>query len=295
MNAPLPSLTGLRAFEAAARHGSFTAAARELHVTQTAISHQIRRLEEQVGLPLFLRQGRSVVLSPAGRELLPATTAAFDALRSGVDRLRRRDGRRTLTVSTLPSLAATWLVPRLARFQAAEPGIEVRVTTSPHAVDFARDGVDVAIRFGRGAWPGTVAERMFTEELFPVCSPALPSPERPLADPDDLRRHTLLHVLPYQDDWRLWLTAAGVDGIDPNRGPTFDVAVHAMRAAADGMGLMVGRARLVADELAAGRLIAPFPMRLPVEAAYYLVYPKSAAAVPEVAAFRAWVLDVARG
>ena len=293
MSAMLPSLNGLRAFEAAARLGSFTAAASELHVTQTAVSHQIRRLEDQVGTELFRRQGRALSLTYAGRELLPSVRIAFEELHRGAERLRRRNVRRTVTVSTLPSLAATWLVPRLVRFQAEQPEIDVRVTTSPHAVDFAREEVDVAIRFGHGHWPGCTAERLFCEAIFPVCSPALLDGPKPLREPADLVHHTLLHVLSFQDDWRLWLTAAGVGGVDPTRGTTLDVALNAMRAAADGMGIAIGRSRLVGDELQAGRLVAPFPMRLPVEAAYYLVYPTGRESLPEVAAFRRWVLALA--
>jgi len=293
MSAPLPSLNGLRAFEAAARLGSFTAAAAELHVTQTAISHQIRRLEEQVGLPLFRRLGRAIEPTAAGRELLPAVRLAFDELRRAAERLRRQrlSDRRTLTVSTLPSFAATWLVPRLSGFQARHPDIDVRITTSAHAVDFARDEVDVAVRFGHGHWAGTTAIRLFSEEVFPVCSPALATPERPLDRPEDLQHHTLLHTLPWQDDWRLWLTAAGVEGVDPMRGATFDVATNAMRAAAEGMGVAIGRTRLAEADLASGRLVAPFAIRLPMQAAYYVVFPAERGGAPEVAAFRDWLLE----
>ena len=174
----LPSLNGLRAFEAAARHLSFTAAATELNVTQTAISHQIRRLEEELGIRLFVRQNRSLALTPEARDYLPGIRAAFNDLRLATDRLTRKDNDHVLTVSTLASLAAKWLLPRLSMFQQAHPGIDVRITTSTGLVDFQRDGVDAAIRYGRGQWPGLRADWLMADELFPVCSPAAVSHSR---------------------------------------------------------------------------------------------------------------------
>jgi LysR family glycine cleavage system transcriptional activator len=179
MTARLLSLNGLRAFEAAAQHLSFTQAASELNVTQTAISHQIKRLEQELGVRLFVRQNRALTLTPEASEYLPGVRAAFNDLRLATDRLLRKDDDRVLTVSTLASLAAKWL-PRLSAFQEAHPGIDVRITTSTSLVDFQRDNVDAAIRYGRGQWPGVRADWLMADEVFPVCSPALLAENKPL-------------------------------------------------------------------------------------------------------------------
>src|SRR6204780_1985895 len=209
MTSRLPSLNGLRAFEAAARHLSFTNAATELNVPQTAISHQIRRLEQELGIRLFVRQNRALALTPEARDYLPGVRTAFNDLRLATDRLLRRDSDHVLTVSTLASLAAKWLLPRLTAFQEAHPGIDVRITTSPGLVDFKSGDVDAAIRYGRGHWPGLRAAWLMADQLFPVCSPSALTGSRPLRCPEDLRDYTLLHTSGgYDDDWRLWLTAA---------------------------------------------------------------------------------------
>jgi LysR family glycine cleavage system transcriptional activator len=179
MTARLPSLNGLRAFEAAARHLSFTQAASELNVTQTAISHQIRRLEEELGLRLFIRKNRALALTPQARDYLPGVRAAFNDLRLATDRLLRKGDDNILTVSTLASLAAKWLLPRLTAFQEAHPGIDVRITTSTALVEFKNGDVDAAIRYGRGHWPGLRAEWLMADEVFPVCSPELLAGKRP--------------------------------------------------------------------------------------------------------------------
>src|ERR1700748_3108270 len=188
-----PSLNGLRAFDAAARHLSFTLAASELNVTQTAISHQIRRLEEELGIRLFIRKNRALALTPQARDYLPGVRAAFNDLRLATDRLLRKEDDKVLTVSTLASLAAKWLLPRLTAFQEAHPGIDVRITTSSTLVDFKNGNVDAAIRYGRGNWPGLRAEWLMADELFPVCSPALVKADKPLSCPQDLAHQTLLH------------------------------------------------------------------------------------------------------
>src|SRR6201987_5398013 len=208
MSARLPSLNGLRAFEAAARHLSVTLAASELNVTQTAISHQIKRLEEELGLRLFIRKNRALALTPQARDYLPGVRAAFNDLRLATDRLLRKDDDNVLTISTLASHAAKWLLPRLSAFQEAHPGIDVRITPSTGLVDFKNGDVDAAIRYGRGHWPGVRAEWLMADELFPVCSPALVKADKPLSCPQDLRDHVLLHTTNYDDDWRQWLTAA---------------------------------------------------------------------------------------
>ncbi|QDP22424.1 transcriptional regulator GcvA [Bradyrhizobium cosmicum] len=292
MTARLPSLNGLRAFEAAARHLSFTLAASELNVTQTAISHQIRRLEEELGIRLFIRQNRALTLTPEARDYLPGVRAAFNDLRLATDRLLRKDDDKVLTVSTLASLAAKWLLPRLTDFQEQHPGIDVRITTSTSLVDFQRDNVDAAIRYGRGQWPGLRADWLMADELFPVCSPSLLRGDKPLRKPEDLRGHPLLHTSnANSDDWRLWLTAAGLP-VDIARQPgiTFDMIFMTIQAAIDGIGVAMGRTSYVQDDIAKGRLVVPFKIALPADAGFYLVAPEGRREAPKLAAFRTWMI-----
>ncbi len=288
----LPSLNGLRAFEAAARHLSFTNAAAELNVTQTAISHQIRRLEEELGVRLFVRQNRALALTPEAAQYLPGVRAAFNDLRFATDRLLHKDNENVLTVSTLASLAAKWLLPRLPAFQEAHPGIDVRITTSTTLVDFKSGGVDAAIRYGRGHWPGLRADWLMADELFPVCSPALITGSRPLRCPEDLAHQTLLHTSAgYNDDWRLWLTAAGLPpDISKHPGLTFDLILVTVQAAIDGLGVAMGRTSYVEADIAKGRLVVPFKIALPADAGFYLVSPEARADSPKLSAFRHWLV-----
>ncbi|BCA07809.1 UNVERIFIED_ORG: LysR family glycine cleavage system transcriptional activator [Bradyrhizobium japonicum] len=288
----MPSLNGLRAFEAAARHLSFTLAASELNVTQTAISHQIRRLEEELGIRLFIRQNRALALTPEARDYLPGVRAAFNDLRLATDRLLRRDDDKVLTLSTLASLAAKWLLPRLTDFQEQHPGIDVRITTSTSLVDFQRDDVDAAIRYGRGQWPGLRADWLMADELFPVCSPSLLRGDKPLQRPEDLRNHPLLHTSnANSDDWRLWLTAAGLPAdIAKQPGITFDMIFMTIQAAIDGIGVAMGRTSYVQDDIAKGRLVVPFKIALPADAGFYLVAPEGRREAPKLAAFRQWIV-----
>lgn len=292
MIARLPSLNGLRAFEAAARHLSFTSAAAELNVTQTAISHQIRRLEEELGVRLFVRQNRTLALTPQARDYLPGIRAAFNDLRLATDRLLRTDDDRVLTVSTIASLAAKWLLPRLPAFQEAHPAIDVRITTSTALVDFKNGDVDAAIRYGRGQWPGLRADWLMADQLFPVSSPALLKGERPLRCPEDLADHTLLHTSGgYNDDWRLWLTAAGQPAnISKHPGLSFDMIFMTVQAAIDGLGVAIGRTSYVEADIAKGRLVVPFKTTLPDDWGFYLVSPKATADKPKLTAFRQWLI-----
>ena len=296
MTSRLPSLNGLRAFEAAARHLSFTNAATELNVTQTAISHQIRRLEEELGIRLFVRQNRALTLTPQAKDYLPGVRAAFNDLRLATDRLLRKDNDHVLTVSTLASLAAKWLLPRLSAFQEAHPGIDVRITTSTALVDFRNGDVDAAIRYGRGHWPGVRADWLTADELFPVCSPALLTGRRPLQSPQDLAHHTLLHSSGgYDDDWRLWLTAAGLPtDISKQPGLTFDLILMTVQAAIDGIGVAMGRTSYVEADIAKGRLVVPFEITLPADAGFYLVSPEGRTDTPKLAAFRQWLASSAQ-
>ena len=290
----LPSLNGLRAFEAAARHLSFTLAAAELNVTQAAISHQIKRLEQDLGVALFVRRNRALALTPKGNEYLPGVRTAFADLRLATDRLLHRDDGHVLTISTLASFAAKWLLPRLSGFQEAHPGIDVRITTSTTLVDFQRDRVDAAIRYGRGQWPDLRADWLMADEMFPVCSPALLAGPKPLTAPDDLRDHVLLHNA-NSDDWRLWLTAAGLPtDLSTQPGVTFDMIFMTVQAAIDGVGVALGRTAYVRDDIARGRLVTPFAFALPADAGFYLVSPRTRADSPKLSALRTWLVATAR-
>ena len=291
MSALLPSLNGLRAFEAAARHLSFTRAADELNVTQTAISHQIRRLEEQLGIRLFERRNRALALTREAQDYLPSVRTAFEDLRRATARLRRPERDGMLTVSTTASLAAKWLVTRVAAFQDANPGIEVRITTSSHLVDFRREDVDMAVRYGRGHWPGLRAHWLMAEDIFPVCSPTLLTGDKPLCRPEDLAHHTLLHATASREDWQLWLTAAGLPvAIATRRGLSFDQSFMTVQAAVEGLGIALGRTRFVEADIAAGRLVVPFDVVLPADAGFYIVAPEETADNPRIALFREWLI-----
>ena len=280
----------MRAFEAAARHLSFTKAADELNVTQAAVSHQVKQLEERLGTPLFRRLNRALLLTDAGQTLFPAVSEALDIMATAVDRLHRHDRTGSLTVTTMDSFAASWLVPRLGRFRRAHPEIDLHITTSDDSVDFAREAVDVAIRYGNGDWSGLHVERLMTEEVFPVCAPSLLDSGAPLKTPSDLKHHTLLHD-DMRVDWRMWLMAAGEKGIDHDRGPSYQHSNLVIQAAEQGDGVALARSVLVGQALAEGRLVRPFELSLPVEYAYYVVFPPANLERPKVIAFRDWLVE----
>jgi LysR family glycine cleavage system transcriptional activator len=289
-------LNALRTFEAAARQLSFTSAAEELNVTQSAISHQIRTLETALGRPLFRRLPRRLLLTDAGQTLLPVVRNAFDELTMALDRLRSTEHGGTLTVSVMPSFAAKWLVPRLSRFHAVHPDIDLRISANERIVDFTRDTIDVAVRFGDGSWPGLRCERMFGERVTPMCTPAL---AKMLKQPADLAIVTLLHEdmqpLGRFPGWVSWLDAAGVSGIDAARGPRFSHTHLMLQAAIDGHGVALGQTLLATDDLAAGRLVAPFALRLPTGFAYWLVSLPATAELPKIQAFRDWIRAETKG
>jgi LysR family glycine cleavage system transcriptional activator len=293
----LPPLNALRAFEAAGRHLSFTRAARELNVTQAAVSHQVKALEAVLGVKLFRRHHRALSLTEAGQLYLPVLRDAFAGIAAATERLRRRDAVGVLTVSTLASFAATWLVPRLGRFRDAHPEIDVRIAASHRLVDFGREDIDLAIRYGRGEWPGLHAEPFLTEDIAPVCSPALLASGPPLRRPADLRHHVLLHDEwfgdPYEG-WRRWLAAFKLDGIAWQRGPVFSDSSMVVRAAVEGQGVALGRGVLIAEDVAAGRLVRLFDASRPANTAYFIVCPPAALERAKVAAFRDWLLAEAR-
>jgi len=292
MKRSLPPLNGLRAFEAAARHMSFTDAAEELSVTQAAISHQVRGLELRLGLKLFVRRNRSLLLSEAGQAYLPSVRSAFDQLNEATEKLLQKDRGGHLTVTTTASFAMKWLVPRLGGFQRANTEIDVRISTGTGLVDFSREDVDIGIRYGRGQWPNLMAERLVAEDVMPVCAPSLLKGPNGLKKPADLKRFTLLHIGNFPDDWQVWLTAAGVKGVDASRGVSFDFALAAYQAAMDGLGVALGRNPLVEPDLKAGRLVVPFEFKRSSDFAYYLVYPPEAIRRRKIKAFRDWVVSL---
>jgi LysR family transcriptional regulator, glycine cleavage system transcriptional activator len=285
----LPPLNALKAFEAAARHESFTRAAEELCVTQGAVSHQVKALEAELGLKLFNRQRQKLVITESGRSYLAIVRDALDRIADGTEQLLRRQNSGVLTVSTSPNFAAKWLVHRLSRFAQAHPAIDLRVSASLHHVDFAREDIDVAIRHGNGNEPGLHVLRLCVEEIFPVCSPKLLKGKGALRMPTDLRHAVLLHVNDRQD-WRRWLDAANVDGIDLARGPLLNQASMAIDAAVDAQGVSLARTALAAWDLIGGRLVRPFSLALQVPYAYWIVCSKTAAKLPKIVAFTEWLL-----
>lgn len=286
----LPPLNTLRSFEAAARHASFLRAAKELNVTASAVSHQIRALERFLGVPLFRRDGRQVQLTREGANYLQGIREGLNLMAVATERIHAPRAGGVLTLSVAPSFARPWLAPRLAGFQFEHPELEVRLTTSLDLVDFAKSDVDVGVRYGAGRWRGLRSHRLFAEELIPVASPGLRVGRKRLRKPADLREATLLHVIPRLGQWRMWLKAAGVTDIDAERGPKFHTTPLALEAAIAGHGVAIADRGLIADHIKSGRLIAPFDIALPTEFAYYLVYPKGRENDPNVVTFREWLL-----
>jgi len=297
----LPSLDLLKGFEAAARLLSFTQAGEELHLTQSAVSRQIKELEAQLGMALFERRHRALALTDAGRTLLPAAVQVLGAMRNATDRLRALAARRTLAVTTTHSFAALWLVPRLAGFTRTHPGVDVRIATDTRVQDLAREGLDVAIRHGPPAIAGPNAVRLFGERVFPVCSPGLlRDPKRPLRAPADLRHHVLLQ---YDDPegrhpwlhWKTWLEVEGLADLRPAGSLLLSGYEQIIPAAIAGHGVALGRSPLVREALASGDLVAPFRRSAESARAYFAIVSENAAARPEVAEFVAWLRGEAAG
>jgi len=284
----LPTLNALKAFEAAARHESFTRAAEELFVTQGAVSHQVKALEAELGLKLFNRERQRLVITEAGRAYLLVVRDAFDRIADGTERLLQRQRGGSLVVSTSPNFAAKWLVHRLARFADAHPDIDLTVNASRQHIDFAREDIDVAIRHGDKGTSGLHVTRLCAEEIFPVCSPRLLT-KTALKKPSDLARHTLLHVTD-RTGWSEWLKFADAADVDPSRGPVLNEASMAIDAAVDGQGVVLARSALAAWDLIGGRLVRPFMLAMPAPFAYWIVCPKVNAKLPKIVAFTEWLL-----
>ena len=288
----LPPLSALRAFEAAARQLNFTRAAEELHLTQGAISHQMKALEAGLGVTLFRRQGRRLLLTDAGQRFAVRVRAVLTELAESVAAIAGKPDSRVLTVSMLPSFAARWLIPRLAAFQRRHPEIDIHVSASHALAEFGAGGVDLAVRFGRGGWPGVVAEKLFDEEVFPVASPRLVAKRWPLK-PRELDRFPLLRS--EREPWTPWFRAIGLAREEPKRGPIFSDEILMLEAAEQGIGIALARGAIAAPEIAAGRLLRLFPDRVPPRSAYYLVYPRASETLPAVAAFRQWIMSEVAG
>lgn len=295
----LPPLNSLRAFAVAARHLSFTKAAAELNVTPAAVSQQVRILEDFIGVALFRRHNRTLLLTDAGQACLPGLTEGFEKLAEAIARVGAAGRTGVLTVSVAPSFAAKWLVPRLDSFREAHPEVDVRVSASVQLVDFAREDVDLAIRYGPGRYPGLEVRHLLPESVEVVCSPQLLAGQHPLETPAGLKFHTLLHDdNPEQDptcpDWRMWLRAAGIADVDWTRGPRFNQSSLVLEAALSGRGVALAKSTLARADLAAGRLVNPFGGSSPVEFAYYVVVPPPKAKLPKVVMFREWLAQEAK-
>ncbi len=287
----LPPLNSLRAFEAAASQLSFTLAAEELNVTQAAVSHQVKSLEESLGVALFSRFNRRLQLTDEGRAYLPAVRTALDGIADATLRIREERSHQIITVSTMDSFAADWLVPRLKNFNDSHPDTDVWITTWNPMERLRRDNVDIEIRYGDGRWPDDEVTMLLKEEIFPVCSPKL-TEKQVLDSPSDLANFTLLHDL-LLIGWNDWLKAAGVKDVDASHGPHFNHSHLMIRAAIQGEGVGLGRGALVAGAIADGLLVKPFDIELPGDYAYYIVCRSGVADSPKVAAFRQWLLDEA--
>lgn len=296
-------LNALRAFEASARHQSFSAAAAELHVTPAAVGQLVRSLEELLGAPLFHRGtgGRSrLVATPTAERALPDIRAGFDRLALGWQRLHEGSANGVLTVTVSPAFAAKWLLPRIDRFQAAWPDTDVLLDTNHKPVDFVAQRVDIGVRYGAGNWPGLTADKLMDEEIYPVCAPALAGPHARLREPADLAHETLIHDLSMDGHagfptWDAWLGKAGVRGVAATRGMRINNSAAVLQAAAEGHGIALARSVMARDDLAAGRLVRLFPdIAFASTLAYYVVYRPECASLPRLAAFRDWLISEAR-
>jgi LysR family transcriptional regulator, glycine cleavage system transcriptional activator len=277
-------LNGIKAFEAAARGGSFAAAGSELNVSAAAVSRMVHLLEQRLGVALFERKANRLALTSAGRAYQSGLTPIFDALASLTAQVTASSSARVLTIGVGQTFAMRWLIPRLADFRKQEPAIEVRITTGGPAVPFGDDW-SCGIRLGDGDWPGLVAEPLFAGDLLPVCAPRLAAS---LKRPSDLRGPALLRVAHAAQDWPLWLKAAGITRVTA-RGPEFGYYGQALQAALDGLGIAMGIRPYIDDDLAAGRLVAPFALTVPKGMRWYLIYRSLQTGQRDFAAFRRWI------
>jgi len=291
----LPPLNALRAFEAVARHLSITGAAEELGVTPGAVSQSVKSLEDYLGKTLLSRTPRGLVLNDAAAAALPALSEGFDRLAEASRRLAGPERGGRLTVSVAPSFAQKWLAPRLADFSTLHPDIDVQVQASMGLSNFEAEGVDLAIRYGAGHWPGVEIKLLLHEEVTPVCAPNVAAE---LTEPSDLAKFTLIHDDssfndPSCPDWAMWLKAAGAQGVDSSRGPRFNQSSLVIEAAASGRGVALAKRALAQSDLDSGRLAAPFTMATPIEFAYWIVHPPGRARSRPARVFMTWALEQA--
>ncbi|MBR9727325.1 transcriptional regulator GcvA [Shewanella intestini] len=291
MSRRLPPLNAVKAFEAAARHLSFTRAAEELFVTQAAVSHQIKALEDFLGLKLFRRKNRSLLLTEEGQSYFLDIKDIFTQLGEATDRLLARSAIGSLTVSMSPSFAIQWLVPRLSKFSEQNPDIDVRIKAVDSDTGVFTDDVDVAIYYGQGNWPGLRADKLRNEVLIPVCSPMLLNGTKPLNKPSDLKNHTLLHDSS-RHNWQAWFRQCEISDVNVNQGPIFSHSSLVLQAAAHGQGIALGYSVLARPDIKAGRLVCPFSEVLVSKDAYYLVCQQSHSELGKVSAFREWMVDM---
>lgn len=292
-------LNALRAFEASARHQSFSAAAAELNVTPAAVGQLVRTLEEWLGAPLFQRSSSGrirLVATEAAQRALPDIRAGFDRLKLGLETLKEGSPSGVLTVAVSPAFAAKWLLPRIDGFQSAWPDTDVRLDTNLKPVDFVAQGVDIGVRYGLGHWPGLVAEKLMDEEIYPVCSPELLRGREGFSGPDTLSGETLIHDLSMDGHsgfptWKIWFNAAGMSDISTARGMKINNSAAVLQAAAEGHGIALARSVMARDDLAAGRLVRLFPeIQVASSLAYYVIYRPECASMPKLVAFRDWLL-----
>ena len=292
MRRALPPLNALKAFEATARHLSFSRAAEELHVTPAALSHQIRGLEDLLALKLFHRKARAIELTAAARLMYPGIRSGFESLRTAVEQLDRAREDRILVVSASPGLTAKWLVPRIYRFLEQHPDIDTRISSGVGFSNFTTDGVDVGIRLSSGVHPDLHVEKLANESMLPLCSPRLLEGEHPLRSPHDLPRFPLIQIdLPGMvPTWDDWLGAVGIAGIDTTRGLRLNVADHALDAASEGAGVVLGYKLVASRDIGLGRLVMPFGPELPLPGrSYHFVCAKGQETRPTLKAFRDWL------
>jgi LysR family glycine cleavage system transcriptional activator len=282
----LPPMQALRAFDAAARAQSLTKAAEALHLTHGAISHQIKSLERDLGVRLVERAGRGIRLTDEGERFATRVRAAFAELAAAVTEIAARANPRQLRVSVVPSFAARWLLPRIGRFVAAHPDVDLDVRANSANVDFRNADDDVAIRYGYGDWPDVHVEHLFDDQFFPVCSPRLANGRLP-ARPADLAKYPLLRA--EDEPWRPWFELAGLDWPEPTRGPIFNDSSHMVQAAAEGQGIALARQSLLGNDVRNGVLVRLFDVALPAAKRFYLVYPPRTANSPKLVLFRRWI------
>ncbi|MDC0610430.1 transcriptional regulator GcvA [Vibrio sp.] len=289
----LPPLNSLRVFESAARHLSFTRAAEELFVTQAAVSHQIKTLEEFLGLKLFRRRNRSLLLTEEGQNYFSDMKDIFSSIQEATDKLLERSEKGALTISLPPSFAIQWLVPRLADFNRQQPDIDVRIKAVDKDEGSLVEDVDVAIYYGKGNWPGLRADKLYQEFLIPLCSPQLLEGDKPITSLSDLAKHTLLHDTSRQE-WKQFVKENGIGNVNVNHGPIFSHSTMVLQAAAHGQGIALGNNVLAQPEIASGRLVAPFDKVLMTDNAFYVVCHEKQADLGRVATFRDWMIARAK-